>query len=174
MAGGFWAVFAHIIIIVIVYRNVRVVRFCNDNYRYRYCYGISAFFCVCFRWKSMAAAIASRGLPWEPPRDPTVFHVGFHGILRETMGGHGNFHHGRPRDPTEDRGICHGAPVVSRGSYRRGTYRTVCSRGLPRAPAGVPAATPMAYHTRFHAGPHGIPVSSPWASTRAPTRETAW
>ena len=67
----------------------------------------------------MAAAMVSRGLPWEPLRDPTVFHVGFYG---------------RPWAPTGARGIprhaagCHEVPLVYRGSFRRGVYR-LYSRG---------------------------------------------
>ena len=31
-------------------------------------------YCV-FRWEPMVAAMVCRGLPWEPPWDPTVAHV---------------------------------------------------------------------------------------------------
>ena len=51
------------------------------------------------------AMMISRGLPWESPRYPTVFHVGFRGRPWATMATAMGVH-GRPRDPTIP-GVCY-------------------------------------------------------------------
>ena len=96
--------------------------------------------CAC-RGKPMGAAMVSRGLPWEPQWNPTVFHVGVHGRLWAPMGSHG-----MPRDPAWEH-----------------VWYTVEDSAVGFTvwiPAGVPPATSAAHHTCSHAGCHGIPVTS--------------
>ena len=93
-------------------------------------------YCV-FRWEPMVAAMVCRGLPWEPPWDPTVAHVGFHGRPWAPMGAHGN---------------CHGRPWPPAGPD--GRLRDAMTAATVECAVSTPAGSRGSCHGNTHVGAH--------------------